>query len=170
MANFETALTLVLRHEDAKLSGIVTEDGGGRTRFGIAERFHPQLGDAFYCGTKDNALEIANEIYRRDYWDAIQGDEIADQDVASKLLDMAVNMGVRQAAVLCQRAASVVLAISLMEDGLIGAKTMSAINASSPPALLAHLRDASAAFYRHIAAVRPEAAPYLRGWLARASV
>jgi lysozyme family protein len=168
MANFEEALVVVLRHEDAKLSGTVTEDSGGRTRFGIAERFHPQLGDEFYCGPKNNALEIAREIYRRDYWDVIHGDEIGDQRVAGKLLDMAVNMGVRQAAILCQRAVNACFADHVIEDGVIGAKTISAINATNSPALLAHLREASAGFYRHIAAVRPEAAQYLRGWLERA--
>jgi lysozyme family protein len=168
MANFETALTLVLRHEDAKLSGIVTEDSGGRTRFGIAERFHPQLGNAFYCGTKDTALEIASEIYRRDYWDAIQGEEIASQQVASKLLDMAVNMGMRQAAVLCQRAVNAVIATRIVEDGAIGGRTILAINSCEPQSLIDHLREASAGFYRHIANVRPDAAQYLRGWLARA--
>ena len=168
MANFETALALVLRHEDPKLSGVVTKDSGGRTRFGIAERAHPQLGDAFYRDTNENALEIAREVYWSDYWNAIQGDEIADQQVAGKLLDMAVNMGVRQAAVLCQRAASAVLAIRVVEDGVVGAKTIAAINRCEPQSLVDHLRGASAGFYRHIANVRPGAAQYLRGWLVRA--
>ena len=168
MANFEEALAVVLRHEDPRLSGVVIEDCGGRTRFGIAERSHPQQGDRFYCGSKDDALEIAREIYRRDYWEAIRGDEIVQQQIAGKLLDMAVNMGVRQATLLCQRAVNACTAARLIEDGVVGAKTLSAINACNPEALLVHLREASAGFYRHIASIKPEAAQYLRGWLARA--
>lgn len=168
MANFDEALSVVLRHEDLKLSGVVTEDCGGRTRFGIAERSHPELGDEFYCGSKENALDIAREIYRSDYWDPIRGEEIADQQIAGKLLDMAINMGVRQATILCQRAVNACLADRLIEDGVMGAKTLSAINVCNPQELLVHLREASAGFYRHIASVRPEAAQYLRGWLARA--
>jgi lysozyme family protein len=168
MANFDEALTFVLRHEDPHLSGIVTEDSGGRTRFGIAQRFHPELGDDFYTVPLDQALPTAREIYRSNYWQLIRGDDVSDQQVAAKLLDMAVNMGVRQAVVLCQRAVNVVGPERLIEDGDIGEQTLAAINRCDPEALLTHLRDACAAFYQHLAAVRPQMQTYLRGWLARA--
>jgi lysozyme family protein len=167
MANFDEALTFVLRNEDPHLSGIVTEDSGGRTRFGIAERFHPELGEDFYAAPLEIALEKAREIYRLDYWAAIRGDEIDDQRVATKLLDMAVNMGVRQAVVLCQRAVNADSGL-LVEDGVFGPRTLRAMNQCEPEELLQHLREACAAFYQHLAAVRPEAQMYLRGWLARA--
>jgi lysozyme family protein len=168
MANFNEALTFVLRNEDPHLSGVVTEDSGGRTRFGVAERFHPELGDDFYGAPLDLALEKARDIYRADYWGAIRGDEIDDQRVAAKLLDMAVNMGVRQAVVLCQRALNASASMGLREDGVFGQRTLKAMNQSEPEELLQHLREACAAFYQHLAAVRPEAQMYLRGWLARA--
>ena len=168
MANFEEALTFVLRNEDPHLSGIVTEDSGGRTRFGIAERFHPELGDGFYNASPEMALEIAREIYRSQYWRAIRGDEIDDQHVATKLLDMAVNMGVRQAVVLCQRAVNGILATGLLEDGAFGQQTLQDVNQCKPELLLEQLRDVCSAFYQHLAAVRPEAQVYLRGWLSRA--
>jgi lysozyme family protein len=168
MANFNDALAFVLRNEDPHLSGVVTEDAGGRTRFGIAERFHPELGDDFYCGPAEAALETAREIYRSDYWGAIRGDEIQDQRTATKLLDMAVNIGVRQAVVLCQRALNSISGFNVAEDGLVGAKTLAAVNGCEPSLLDLHLRQECAAFYQHLAAVRPEAQEYLRGWLARA--
>jgi hypothetical protein len=46
MENVTAFVDFVLRHEDAKLSGVITRiqgDSGGRTRFGIAERWHPEL-------------------------------------------------------------------------------------------------------------------------------
>jgi lysozyme family protein len=168
MANFEEAITFVLRNEDPHLSGVVTEDSGGRTRFGIAERFHPELGDEFYNGPADAALEVARDIYRRQYWEAIRGDEVRDQRVAAKLLDMAVNMGVRQAIVLCQRAVNSIMECPIAEDGIVGSQTLANINAADPSLLLAHLREACGTFYQHLAAVRPEAQQYLRGWMARA--
>jgi len=167
MANFEQALTFVLRNEDPHLSGVVTEDSGGRTRFGIAERFHPDQGAEFYEGPLESALEAAGEIYRSEYWRAIRGDEINDQSIATKLLDMAVNMGVRQAIVLCQRALNV-SGFRVHEDGLFGSRTLAAINLADVALLSAHLRECCAAFYQHLAAVRPEAQQYLHGWLARA--
>lgn len=168
MANFEEALTFVLRNEDPHLSGVVTEDSGGRTRFGIAERFHPELGDSFYAAPPESALESAREIYRSEYWRAMRGNEIDDQRVATKLLDMAVNMGVRQAVVLCQRAVNAGVPVQLVEDGILGEQTLAAVNRCDSETLLVHLRDGCAAFYQHVAAVRPEAQRYLRGWLTRA--
>ena len=167
MANFEEALVFVLRNEDPHLSGVVTNDSGGRTRFGIAERFHPQLGDEFYNGSSESAVERAREIYRSEYWRAIRGDEISDQAIATKLLDMAVNMGARQAIVLCQQALNA-MEFQLREDGIYGARTLAAINRANGALLAVHLRESCASFYQHLAAVRPDAEQYLHGWLARA--
>jgi lysozyme family protein len=168
MTTFDEALAFVLRNEDPHSSGVVTEDSGGRTRFGIAERFHPDLGDSFYTEPADKALDVARAIYRSEYWKPIRGDEIRDQQVATKMLDMAVNMGVRQAIVLCQRALNECAALQLAEDGVLGSRTMAAINRCDPLVLLIHLREMCAAFYQHLAAVRPEMQEYLRGWLTRA--
>ena len=168
MANFDEAITFVLRNEDPHLRGVVTEDSGGRTRFGIAERFHPELGEEFYTGSSDVALEVAREIYRNEYWREVHGDEIADQRIATKLLDMAVNIGVRQAVVLCRRALNAVQERCAVEDGVCGPQTLAAINSIDAGLLLASLCDACAAFYQHLAAVRPEAQRYLHGWLNRA--
>lgn len=169
MACFDEAIEFVLRNEDSQLSGAVTEDAGGRTRFGIAERFHPELGDEFYCGDRDRALEIARGIYREEYWRVIQGDRIADQRVAAKLLDMAVNIGVRQAVVLCQRAVNAV-GWRIEVDGCLGEKTLAAVNGVDPARLLRGLGDCCEAFYRHVVGVKPEDEKYLKGWLVRAKL
>jgi lysozyme family protein len=168
MANFDEALAFVLRNEDPHLSGVVTEDSGGRTRFGIAERFHPNLGHEFYTGPAEAALRTAREIYRNDYWKPICGDEIEDQLVAAKLLDMAVNTGVRQGIVLCQRALKASTTFGLDEDGLFGEQTLAAINECDPALLLVHLRENCEDFYQQLAAKRPASQKYLRGWLLRA--
>src|SRR6185437_13795 len=141
MANFDDALAFVLRNEDPHLSGIVTEDSGGRTRFGIAGRSHPELGGGFYFGPAEEALATARAIYRTEYWRPMHGDAIDDQSVAAKLFDMAVNMGVRQAVMLCQRAVSAVAALRLVEDGIPGSRTLDAVNRANPEALLAQLRE-----------------------------
>lgn len=168
MTNFDEALAFVLRNEDPRLSGVVTRDSGGRTRFGIAERFHPELGDAFYAGPPHEALEKAREIYRFEYWREIRGDDIENQQVAAKLLDMAVNLGVRQAIVLCQRALNATDEDDLAADGVLGERTLDAVNRCDPALLLEHLRGACADFYHHLADVNPKSRRYLHGWLARA--
>ena len=53
MSDFQPAIAFVLQHEDPARSGKVTEDAGGRTRFGIAEKFHPDLPEDFFTGPAD---------------------------------------------------------------------------------------------------------------------
>jgi lysozyme family protein len=96
--------------------------------------------------------------------------EVENQNVANKLFDMGVNMGVRQAAVYAQRAANSLLLADarLVEDGEIGAKTLAAINNADPIAYYQALCELSAAHYRHVAAVNPAQAVNLAGWMKRA--
>lgn len=179
MAEFKPAFAFVLAHEDPSRSGKVTVDAGGRTRFGIAEKFHPELPEEFFTGPAEEALARAEEIEERDYWQAMRLDEIEDQSVANKLFDMGVNMGVHQAAIYAQRAANFLLsreteygappvAPRLAEDGKMGEKTLAAIDTLAPTQYHDVLCELSEAHYRHLAAVNPEQAVNLRGWLKRA--
>ena len=170
MADFKPAFAFVLQHEDSTRSGKVTVDTGGRTRFGIAERFHPDLPEEFFTGAAEDALAEAEKIEEREYWDAMRLADVEDQNIANKLFDMGVNMGVRQAAIYAQRAANALVAADarVAEDGVIGHKTLAAINAADPITYYRLLREFSAAYYRHLAAVNPAQAVNLTGWLKRA--
>ncbi len=178
MAAFKEAFENTLRFEDAHLSGKITVDAGGRTRFGIAARFHPDLPEEFFTGPAEDALAEAEKIEEAGYWNVMRLGEIHDQQVANKLFDMGVNMSVRQAGVLAQRAANGLLqdatppgsvATRLVEDGVIGARTLAAINALDPASYVQALRQLSADFYRHIASINPAQAVNLCGWLRRAA-
>ena len=58
MADFKKAIEFVLKHEDAKLTGEVTHDSGGTTKFGISQRAHPLV------DIENLSLSAAEEIYR----------------------------------------------------------------------------------------------------------
>ena len=191
MADFEPAFDFVMSHEDPHRSGKVTEDAGGRTRFGIAGKFHPELKEEFFSGPADEALKQAEEIMRRDYWQPMRLDEIRNQNVAAKIFDMAVNMGVHQAAVYAQRAANGMITAqvvlppsaasengvaqallpvhSLVEDGALGNKSLAVINALDPIRYYQLLCDFSRQHYIHVASVNPAQATNLQGWLKRAA-
>ena len=170
MADFKPAFEFVLQHEDSTCSGKVTVDAGGRTRFGIAERFHHDLPEDFFDGPADEALAVAEKIEEQEYWEPMRLAEVENQQVAAKLFDMAVNMGVRQAAVYLQRALNGLAEPGqrLAEDGVIGAHTLAAINSARPVVLYQLLCDLSARHYRHVAAMNPEQAVNLPGWIRRA--
>lgn len=157
MAEFGPAITFVLQHEDPGLTGAVTTDSGGLTRWGISQRSYPNLDIA------NLSLADAETIYQRDYWEPVQGDQINAQPIASKLLDMAVNMGVWTGCKLIQQA------VGVEEDGIIGPITLAAINNADPENLLDQMRFMSADHYRWIAQTHPGEAVYLKGWLKRAA-
>src|SRR5438270_3085076 len=159
MADFKTAFLLTLQHEDSTRSGKVTVDAGGRTRFGIAEKFHPDLPEEFFTGPAEDALVQAEKIEEREYWEALRLAEVENQSVANKIFDMGVNMGVRQAAVYAQRAVNSQLqkfqVQQLTEDGNIGPKTLAAMNAMDTQTFYGLLCQFSASHYRHIATNNP---------------
>jgi lysozyme family protein len=164
MADFKKAIEFVLKHEDPELSGEITHDSGGSTKFGISQKAHPPL------DVESLSLDDAERIYREEYWLKIRGDDIRDQQVAAKVLDMAVNMGFHQAIVLCQRALNTLaLHSALSEDGHLGPLTLAALNAAEAHLLIVLLRNFCEEFYRHLAIIKPEYQKYLHGWLIRAN-
>lgn len=89
-------------------------DPGGETNWGISKRSYPTL--EIKALTRDQA----KSIYRRDFWDRGQMDQLPEA-VAFQVFDAAVNHGIETAVRLLQRAASVA------DDGHIGPATLAAI-------------------------------------------
>lgn len=65
------------------------DDPGGETNFGISKRAHPGV------DIRNLTREKALSIYKRDYWDSIEGDSISEisDDIAMILFDISVNHG-----------------------------------------------------------------------------
>lgn len=173
MAEFQPAFDNTMDFEDPARHGKVTHDAGGRTRFGIANKFHPDLPEEFFTGPVKAALAEAEELMESEYWELMHLAAVEDQNVANKLFDMAVNMGTHQAGIYAQRACNAalqrdgVLAL-LVEDGKIGPMTLNMINALPAPYYIDLLKQFSESHYRHIAANHPDQAGNLNGWLKRA--
>lgn len=95
--------------------------------------------------------------------------EIEDVAIASKVLDVFVNVGPIQGATIVQRALHACGRRHVIIDGIIGTQTITAINDVKPRAmLLAALRAEAAAYYRQLVEQRPELKRFEQGWLNRA--
>lgn len=160
-AQFQPAFEFLMKHEDPGLTGRVTEDSGGVTKYGISQRAYPNE------DIRNLTIEAAANIYRYDYFMAIRGYSYLSQAVANKLLDCAVNMGVHMAGKLAQECA-ILCGKTVGQDGIIGQFTVDAINAIDPQTFLEKFRNLLVAHYKDIAAARPDEAQYLHGWLKRA--
>lgn len=164
MANVRTAIDYVLRFEDSTLSGQVTTDLGGRTRFGIAERFHPELTNCLFYSSMGAtaALTIAIRLYAETYAAPLCIAEIQSQDVANSLLSFGVNCGVYIASQWLQEI------LGVDGDGRIGPITLDVLDKADPQMILARLKKLAVVHYEELIRENPTLAIYRDGWLTRA--
>ncbi len=88
MADFNAAIVKTLAREGGAKYTDDPDDPGGATKYGISQRAYPDL------NIRNITEAEVRDIYKRDYWDRIRGDEIKSQIVAENIFDTAVNMGV----------------------------------------------------------------------------
>lgn len=127
MIDFEHCFAVVVGHEGTfstdrgdpgnYTGGKVGEGVFKGTKFGIAASSYPHLDIASLT------LGEAAEIYRRDFWSAIRGDELPEAWRLA-VFDCAVNMGVGTAVRMMQDA------LGVMVDGRIGPRTLAALQAA----------------------------------------
>lgn len=185
MSRFEDAIGVVLAHEGGYVNH--PEDPGGATKFGISLRWLRQElgddadfdldGDVDAEDVQSLTEEQAKEIYRVHWWDKYGYGRIVSQSIATKVLDLAVNMGARQAHRIVQRALAS-CGKQVKDDGILGPVTLGAVNGVGYTMLLAAIRSEAAGFYRGLvmrnAALRkhgikaPDFSVFLKGWLRRA--
>lgn len=89
-------------------------DPGGETKFGISKRAYPDE------DIPNMTLERAKFLYKRDYWDVINGDGLHPV-LAEYLFDYAVNSGYLRAARALQHA------VGALPDGIVGVKTLALV-------------------------------------------
>ncbi len=115
MGSFNFAFAKVVSIEGGFVND--PQDPGGATKFGISQRSYPNV------DIKNLTLGQAKAIYRRDYWDAVCGDNLPDP-LSHFVFDAAVNQGVSAAIAMMQTA------LRVDADGVIGAHTLAAAKAS----------------------------------------
>lgn len=161
MGRFEPAILHVLEHEGGYVND--PDDPGGETNYGISKRSYPDVDIAHL--TQAQAIDI----YRRDFWDT-QWEQIDSQELSTALLDASVNMGRPAAVKLLQRAANKVYCRDLLVvDGVVGRKTLAALNESSED-ILREFRASRSLFYIDLAWNQPTMKKFLPGWIRRAVV
>ena len=117
MSDFDKAFELLIGNEGGYVNN--PKDPGGETNWGITKAVAVANG---YAGDmRTMPKETAKGIYKKMYWDKLQCDQLGFV-VAFQLFDAGVNHGNSQAVKFLQRALSVV------DDGVIGAKTIAATN------------------------------------------
>jgi lysozyme family protein len=152
--NFDQAFHLLLGHE----GGFVDHpnDPGGATRWGVTERVARQNG---YTGPmRELPVEVAKDIYRRQYWAAIRADELPCL-LRYPVFDGAVNSGVGQSIRWLQRA------LGVADDGRIGPITIGAAQRAEPGDVLRRMLAQRLRFMADLSTWQS----FGRGWARRIS-
>lgn len=157
--SFHKAVENLLTHEGEYINH--SNDPGGKTKFGISAKSYP------YLEIENLTKEQAIDIYYRDWWQKYRYDRIKDEDLAIKILDSSVNIGPESAHKLIQRSLRAV-GIYLKVDGILGAKSLAAINEVNATALIAAIRVELTYHYKYLILKNPSLKVFELGWFRRA--
>jgi lysozyme family protein len=150
VAEFVKAIDYVLANEGGLVENPL--DPGGTTNYGIAQRWYPQV------DVRSLTLQQAQEIYRQDFW---RFDGFTYQSVATKALDMVVNLGLVTGVKLIQEAAGV------DPDGVIGPGTLGVVNHWCPRRMMREMGVRAAARHCDLIVANPKLKYAELGWLRR---
>lgn len=148
MGMFDYFIDRVLSHEGGYVND--PRDPGQETRWGISKRAYPHL------DIRNLTRSQAVDIYRRDFWQRVRGDELP-REFAFQALDAAVNHGIGNAVRWMQRAAGVA------DDGVIGPVTLAAVQRAQPADLVLRFNAERLRFYAKLTTF----STFGRGWVNR---
>lgn len=177
MSVFAIAIATILSHEG--LYSNHKSDRGGETAYGISLRYIKSESDANKSALDDfdfnndgtvNGKDIrkmskqqAIDIYKSYWWDKYKYSSINSQALATKVFDLSINMGHKQAIIALQRAVRAVTGNKMADDGDLGPITLAVVNNIDANLLLVALRSEAAGIYRSIGQKE-----FINGWLNRA--
>lgn len=162
MSDFSPAYEATLLSEGGYLLHEVQGDRGGMTYAGISRKNWPNWRG--WRQLDQDLIPDADEVrgfYRANFWDRLRLSEVQDQNVASNLYDFAVNAGTSVAVKLAQ------IVVGTTPDGVVGPRTLEAINAADPKLFILKYALAKIARYRDIVARDRTQLKFINGWLDR---
>jgi len=160
MSRFEECLARVLKHEGGYVNDPL--DSGGRTNLGVTQRVWEEFVGHPVSEADMRALtpQKVAPMYKIKYWNPSYC-AVLPKGLDYVVFDFAVNAGTGRSVKTLQQA------IGCVADGVIGPKTMAAINDANSKDLIAKFSDARADFYQGIVARKPDQARFIKGWLNR---
>ena len=164
MANLKKLIPFILKWEGGFVND--PDDLGGATNKGITigtfgeYRKRKGLPPPTVQDIKNLSDSDWYEIFKTLYWDRWKADEIKSQSVANILVDWVWASGVHGI-----KRPQRILGVS--PDGIVGSKTIAALNAADPKKLFDAIKADRAKFIDEICKARPKNEKYRRGWMNR---
>ena len=164
----ERELSLTAMFERAKKKGFANDpaDKGGATMCGVTIATYRSWRRArgYSSTTVDDLKAITfaewREIFKGQYWNRWKGDSIECQALANLLVDFVWASGANGI-----RVPQRVLGVTV--DGVVGLKTLAALNSADPRELFERLKSERIRFVEGIVKRNPTQAKFLKGWKRR---
>lgn len=166
MADFLPAFERMIMDEGGYKLHQVQGDRGGLTYAGIARNMNPQWpGWAFIDRGETPPSQLVRDFYLAGYWQPLGCDAINEQAVAESLFNFAVNTSAPGRPVVAAKLAQVV--VGTTPDGVVGPKTLQAINFMDAQLFCALYALAKLSRYRDICMKDRSQTKFLLGWVNR---
>lgn len=161
MADFEPAFQRTLRAEGGFRLTDIKGDRGGQTYAGIARTRNPDWpGWAWVDRADTPPTDLVRDFYRAGYWAPLHCDRMP-QAIAEDVFDFGVNAGPKVSAKLAQAV------VGVTPDGVIGPRSIAALESADPAQFRALFALAKIARYRDIVRRDRSQSRFLLGWLNR---
>jgi lysozyme family protein len=173
MADFKTAYTKYIQPSEGGYAN-VSKDKGGETYAGISRIYNPTWKGWVTIDSKKNRykngiiphntlfadLQFLVDQFYQSKWDSNRMGEIKNQDIANLLFDFYINS---------DKVAfkKIQLLVGVTDDGIIGPKTLAAINNADQAKLYKDLLKVRNDFYDAIVKRDPSQSKFIDGWKAR---
>ena len=164
MANYEKLVPFIRKWEGGYVNDPL--DKGGATNAGVTiATYREYRRKKGYPNTSVDDLKRMTtaewqEIFKTLYWNRWRADEIGSQSVANILVDWVWGSGVWGIKI-PQRL------LSVAEDGLVGPKTIAALNVADPRQLFAKIKQSRLQYIDDIIRRTPTNERFRRGWINR---
>jgi lysozyme family protein len=136
-------------------------DRGGQTFAGISRKFHPGWeGWKHIDHGNTPPMDMVRTFYKENFWNPIHGDDMSHQRVAEVLFGQHVNMGANAIKLMQQ-------ALNVIADGVVGPKTLNALNAMDEEMFLMRYSLANIARYHAIGMKDKTQRRFWAGWFKR---
>ena len=139
-------------------------DKGGKTKYGIIEE---EARDFGYKGDmQDLTIDFAKNIYLKKYYLGNKLDKVVNDKMALSICDWAVNSG-RNGTKNTQVALNQINGSGLAVDGIIGNKTLEALNSVDPEKFLEVYHNLQRIYYKGLVEANNTQEKFFLGWMNR---
>lgn len=164
MANIYKLVPLIFKWEGGFSNH--PNDNGGATMCGVTlttyKRYCAKIGrpEPSVEDLKKITRETCVDILRIFYWNAMKADSICNQSIANLCVDNLWGSGTGYIK-------TIQCVVGVTPDGIVGPKTISAINSAHQERLFSDLKERRKKLYEDICRKNPSQKVFLKGWINR---